>query len=940
MDSIRIFAAGSSPGGRANARGHVFERLMTAVLCRVGYRVGHVPNTNYSGMEIDIEGTHDLTGHPMYAECKCYDTEVDSSKVQGFFGKYMARWLKDNRSQGIFIALPGVNSHAKAFYQDNSQDQRVTVSLIEQDRVLEILHSSGHVAAGDVIARHAERLGYVAGDRTLACTDKGDYWVQFLVAHGSAFPKFIAVYQAQTAQLMSDPSVLQHLIDIWPELSDFERVISEHEASSHAVSIQVQGDLEEIVEVRGSSACFEYQFPASPAYFVGREALLSEIDGFVAAILSCETSARGLLLEANSGWGKSSLVLSAVSRLTAAGHLAVAIDSRAASSSQFLLRVVEYSIRRLGLGTADTSLTGFDGSIRALISIGETLKADGRVLVLFFDQFENVFSLPQTLRHIRDLLLKLVDAQTNVVLGFSWKTDFLSFPLEFPHRLQSDISTSSKRIGLAPFSDSETNALLDRLSEELHSSLRKDLRFFLSDFSQGYPWLLKKLCAHVKAQREQGVPQVELATSLLNVEALFQDDLRGLSTPQGEALRRIAKAAPVAISDLGDEFEPEVIQDLVNRRLVVKIGSKYDIYWDIFRDYLNTGRVPTQENYILRTQLGSVIRAGRMLEAAPKPTTVERFRLITGLSEGSFYNLLRDLKLLGIVKLDNGKVVLQLRISGKGRDIDESMRPFIRERLQRNRLTAGIVEHLKATGDGALTDIAALLKDACPYVSASGDTWTQYARIFADWMDFADLALFDSRRGVLRRYEVGTELRERRPLRPRRSGGVAFPLVQFRPVERVAIHVAERIRRGATSLEGPGFSKSTWVKALGTLEYLELIERRSGLIQVNRELLSFDSGNELRRRILRERALKLRTFATFIDILTEWEAQAPNQRRIAAELVRRLQLSWRPSTGQVNVKIMMDWARHLGLAPGRFARSRPERSTADYPQLPLSNGQD
>lgn len=102
--------------------------------------------------------------------------------------------------------------------------------------------------------------------------------------------------------------------------------------------------------------------------------------------------------------------------------------------------------------------------------------------------------------------------------------------------MRDSIIGCSRRIVLDTFSDLETKALLDKLAEELRSPLRTDLRFFLSEFSQGYPWLLKKLCAHVKAQREAGTPQLEIARGLLNVEELFKDDLRGLSVQEGDVI--------------------------------------------------------------------------------------------------------------------------------------------------------------------------------------------------------------------------------------------------------------------------------------------------------------------------------------------------------------------------------------------------------------------
>ena len=60
-------------------------------------------------------------------------------------------------------------------------------------------------------------------------------------------------------------------------------------------------------------------------------------------------SSRGILFEANSGWGKSSVVLAVVNRLQEMGHFAIAIDSRSASSSQFILRVVDHAINKFGV---------------------------------------------------------------------------------------------------------------------------------------------------------------------------------------------------------------------------------------------------------------------------------------------------------------------------------------------------------------------------------------------------------------------------------------------------------------------------------------------------------------------------------------------------------------------------------------------------------------
>jgi hypothetical protein len=314
---------------------------------------------------------------------------------------------------------------------------------------------------------------------------------------------------------------------------------------------------------------------------------------------------------------------------------------------------------------------------------------------------------------------------------------------------------------------------------------------------------LKKLCAHVKAQREKGVAQADIADSLLNVEELFQEDLRGLSPEEEDALRRIAKVAPVSVKELGEDFKPEVIQSLVNARLIVRIGeSKFDIYWDIFRDYLNTGRVPVQENYILRTSVGSVLKVLRLLADANGSLDKCNLQKLAGLSEKTFYNIARDMRLLGLVTVDGERVKLKLNLPKDTKGFETILRIHFRERLQRNRIVSRILETLESEGFLSVEQAAALFSSWSPYISATTKTWQFYARTFADWMDSSDLAIFNSRRGVISRYKLGVEVRERYLLTPKRRGIVSVPIVQYKPIEKAAIRVFKRYNKEVAQLIG------------------------------------------------------------------------------------------------------------------------------------------
>ena len=475
MGHLNILGSGGTVQAQATARGKLFEELMTSVLRHYGYHVDSIPNVNYSGMEIDIEGRAIATSTPMYAECKCYATDVDSPKLQAFFGKYMTRWFKDKHCQGLFIALPGINSHAKGFYRDNcEQNSEITFRLMEEEQVLAAMYETGLVSRPEVFKNAIDTSVGTPGDTLIFYTDQGRFVVQYVIPMGVGIPNSVALFDA-IGNPIANEETIDYLTGLWPELSDFSVLPVDNATTPRESTTVIEG--EQIVEVRGSSSCFEYQFPASPQFFVGREAVLKDLDSFVSEVVEKSTSSRGLVFEANSGWGKSSTVLASVAQLRNAGHFAVAIDSRTALTSQFILQAVGYALKS-SHGTngppsresARDVITGFHGVVDALVKVGRSLESRGKVLFIFLDQFENVFFLSDALSRIRDLFVKVVDAQTNVVFGFSWKTDLVGLTNEFPYQMRDAITSSSKRLGLDTFSDIETNILLDRLSEDLRAT--------------------------------------------------------------------------------------------------------------------------------------------------------------------------------------------------------------------------------------------------------------------------------------------------------------------------------------------------------------------------------------------------------------------------------------------------------------------------------------
>ena len=929
MPKLQILADGDSEQAKANARGKLFEELMRKVLSSFGYQIDEVPNVNYSGMEIDIEGKLSIAGTPLYVECKCYSTMVSAPDFQKFFGKYMARWFKDHRCQGLFVAIPGINSHAKAFYRDHCENNSdISLRILEEGEVLEAMYRSKTMARPEEFSKVIDpKIGQL-GDCTILYTERGCFGIQYTIQVGATLPNSVAILDASGRHL-STADVIEYLTELYPDLKEYEII-----PANYSQPIISETHDEQVVEIRGSSACFEYQFPASPEYFVGRDLALEQLQSFANQIVAAQITSRGIVFQGNSGWGKSSLVLAGVHMLQQSGHLAVAIDSRTASSTQYILRAIDYVFNNilqvhqadLGVKVHDGPLSGFDGAVDMLETFGNYLETQNKILFIFFDQFENIFHLPSIATSMQNFFARILDAQTNIVIGFSWKTDLIGHTNDFPYHVRESIRNGSQQIYLARFSDTESTTLIDRLESELGRHLRKDLRFFLSEFSQGYPWLLKKLCAHVQSQIGRGVSQQNIADSLLNVGQLFSDDITGLSPEQEEALRRIARYAPVSVSDMAEEFDPQILQSLVDARLLVRIGPMYDIYWDIFRDYLNSEVLPVQENYILHYSASLIFRSCVVISVHGGQMDVEDFRGRAGLTSiGTFYNVTREMRLLGLAAITNNIINLQIPVADAESQFEDTFRAYLRDKLRRNRLIARILAQLEAERTLLIGKVADILQAECPYISASQTTWNTYARIFAGWMEVADLAAYNKSSFSIEHYSPENTLRQNDVLTGRKKNDMALPSVQYGAIEKVSIRLVNAVR-GSGRVDWSDIPSTTRSKALSCLEQLQFIQRRSGRIMVSTQLQEFVASPDSRTLVFAERAMRIPSFALFVDILNTYEFEGRSLTEVGQDLNRSLNLNWKDSTAEANAKIMMNWARNAGLAPGVFAAGSRSQS--------------
>jgi energy-coupling factor transporter ATP-binding protein EcfA2 len=457
-----------------------------------------------------------------------------------------------------------------------------------------------------------------------------------------------------------------------------------------------------------------------------------------------------VVLNAQSGWGKSSLALQLKRIVESQAGYAIVIDSRTATTNRFVsevLREAAHEAQQNGLIQLPS-----DSSWASLASSIWTLRRSqwdpqNRPILIFFDQFENVFQDERITREFRDLTLMVRDADIPLFVGFAWKTDLVAWTESHPFRLRDEIRSSSEFISIGPMRPREIENLLRRLERKLETKLSRDLRQRLREYSQGLPWLFKKLAGHIiRELRTHQKSQEQLVSEALNVQSLFDSDLAGLSPVESDALRHIARFAPVSAVEVTEKYSSEAIQSLLDSRLIVALAGKLDTYWDTFRDFLNTGRVPIEDSYIVRQSPRAVAELILAVLEAGGDASVSDLSVDLNVSTKVIYNRSREPRLFGLTAYEPNRVRILDDVLHAD-DTEAEIRRRVASALRRNRAYSSFLGLSERQGGGVtIAAYARELTNAFPAVEAQPTSWLDYARSFAAWFHYSGLAVLEGDR--------------------------------------------------------------------------------------------------------------------------------------------------------------------------------------------------
>ncbi len=650
-------------GCNTTEKGALLEELTAKILETQQYTV--VNTIRVTGMELDVLAQHNFTGERIIVECKAWDSNLPADVISKLLGNVMLR----NVSSGWLVTTGPLGKDAagiKSEWEEKPSEERRKLAFFTSDRIIRLLISSHIILSSESI----NNVSTMSDEHTLLISNLGRFWIIPIVNIGGGIATSVAVFDAQTGQRINDEQLLSQLRQLKTAFSEYAWIADD--IYDEEVIKQIKDEYENIVTVMGGDDWKDYR-PSRPEDFVGRANLLKEIYSFFDNVKSNKSEVRLFSIKSPSGWGKSSTVLKiasmAESRRRSKQYFIYAVDVRTALTGRYAelalkscfeaaidKEFINYNKTELMLGNINSLFETL--SVQAII---KQLKEQNKLIVLIFDQFEEIFSKKE-LAGLFDTIRRLsnsIDAlKENIILGFAWKTD-LTIPAEHPaYYLWSNLSERRKEFDLQQFKESEVKSAIAVFGRQLGEDINPVLSRYLARQCQGYPWLLKKLCIHVYKLIEEGYDQEAALGQRLNIKELFERDLNDLSPQEYACITEIAQNSPADYFKIIEIYGQDSLQSLINRRTVIRRSSKLILYWDIFRDYVLNKTIPTIVlDYIPQMQFPTF---RKVISALLNKHTTDATELgeKTCLGEKTLDNVMLDLAMLGVVKRDKKNIIL------------------------------------------------------------------------------------------------------------------------------------------------------------------------------------------------------------------------------------------------------------------------------------------
>lgn len=727
------------PENEKQMKGDFLEYVATCILESYGYHI--TQQVRLTGMELDLIARSKVTQEDIFVECKFHADTIQSADIDKFIGKCVRKKIKT----GLFVHTSSLGKEAKGIKYEMEHEQNPSVKVLfwDREKILEGLQDTYRDILLDT--NNANNYNYIMG----IGVDRVPFI--FYIDTQDQSKSIIKVIRNSQSQPLD---VIQSLILTNAKYSGYTIIEHNHDIHQSRVSDLVASSVRDtVVQIIPADDIFDYR-PSKPIDFVGRSDLLGQFKNFFADVKNKKTQTRLISLEGPSGYGKSSFLLKLADELSKdkkwrSNCYTYLVDCRSATTGQFVTAALVEAIK-------EASRSGFlqyPINYESIVSSPDFLTSDGmqsvlnelnkkdKVFVLFFDQFEEILtklSLNPVFRNLQRLFREVTATECNIIIGFSFRSHIYFQETNEAYYLFRSTEDYRKKFEIGNFKSSDVRSLIKQF-EKTKFKVNPPIKRRIEEQSQGLPWLLRKLCIHV-FNHLQSRNQSEFMTANMDIQFLFEADLEKLSKGENLCLRYIANNSPVGFDHVIENYGEDNISRLQQQRLIIKTGTNCTIYWDVFKEYLLTGKTPVIPfSSIPQCEITMLLKAIRNFLPDKKLTNASLCHL-TNYSNKTVMNVLADLLTLEIIVKDKSRFKLSNTSSFQS---DQEISNHLKAILSKHYIVIKMQKQLNETSRISTNRIMELIEQSYAYGAVNKDTSRTYTKRFIKYLEYSGLFIVD-----------------------------------------------------------------------------------------------------------------------------------------------------------------------------------------------------